>query len=646
MEKLKMHSPNLTETNISKIAELFPNCVAESKDEQGNLKLSVDFDQLKQELSDSLVEGPHERYHLDWPGKRQSLLTANAPIAKTLRPIRTESIDFDKTRNMFIEGDNLDSLQLLQETFLGKIKMIYIDPPYNTGHDFIYEDSYAISSNEFLKKSMQKDEIGNVLVSNLDSNGRFHSDWLSMIYPRLKLSRNLLRNDGILFVSIDDNEIENMRKLCNEVFGEKNFIAQVVWEKMYTTKNDSAQLSNCHEYVLVYAKDINEKPIHLLPRTPEMDARYNNPDDDPRGPWKPIPLYAKGERKNGRYAVISPITNKEHWPNPESHWLYSETDTKTLIEENRIYFGKDGNSQPNVKRFLTEVQQGAKAKTLWKHTEVGSNDSAKRELRLLYTNEQIPFDFPKPTLLLKRMLLLSTSSNKNDIVLDYFAGSSTTAHAVMLLNAEDGGNRRFVMIQLPEPCDKNSEAFKLGYSTIADISKERIRRAGTRILDEIKREGKSLRNEELFGSSGSSDTGILDIGFRVLKIDTSTMNDVFYNPDEIDQKKVDLFTENIKADRSNEDLLFQVLLDSGVDLSLPIAQVKVKQLEVFKVDTNALVACFAKKGEITEDICKELAKDKPLRVVFRDAGFKSDAVKINVEQIFKQLSPTTEVRTI
>jgi len=396
---------------------------------------------------------------------------------------------------------------------------------------------------------------------------------------------------------------------------------------MYTTKNDAAQLSQCHEYVLIYTKQSNAAVINLLPRTEEMDSRYTNSDNDPRGPWKAIPLYAKGERKNGRYVVISPTTGKEHWPGPDSHWLYIEEDTKKLIADNRISFGRDGNSQPNIKRFLTEVQQGTKSRTLWKHSEVGSNDSAKRELRELYGGKTIPFDFPKPTTLVYRMLQLSTTKSGDDIVLDFFSGSSTTAHAVMKINAEDTGNRKFIMVQLPEPCDEKSEAFKSGYQNIAEIGKDRIRRAGKKIKEE-----------------NPVTTQNLDIGFRVLKVDTSNMKDVYYTPDELKQDNLELFKDHIRPDRSPEDLLFQVFIDWGLDLTLPIAKETIDGKTVFLVDTNSLIACF--DAGINEELVKKLAASKPLRVVFRDDAFGSDSVKINVEQIFRLLSPGTEVKTL
>jgi adenine-specific DNA-methyltransferase len=656
MDKLKMHSPNLTEENTTKLASLFPNCVTESKDKTGTLKKSIDFDLLKQELSTHIVEGPQERYHLNWPGKREALLTANAPIAKTLRPCREESVDFDTTQNLFIEGDNLDALKLLQETYLGKIKMIYIDPPYNTGNDFIYADNFAESTDEYLLESGQKDDQGNRLVANTESNGRFHSDWLSMMLPRLKLARNLLSDNGVIFISIDYRESSNLVRLCNEIFGEQNAIAQIAWEKMYTTKNDTSLISCCHEYVLIYAKQITSESIGVLPRSSEMDARYLNPDSDPRGNWKAIPMYADGERKNGRFIITSP-TGKTHEPGPNSHWRYTEEDVLKLIQDNRIWFGKSGDSQPNLKRFLSEVQSGVKAKSLWNHKEVGSNDTASRELKSIFGTFS-PFSFPKPTSLLERMVQLGTHSSKS-IVLDFFAGSATTAHAVMQLNAEDGGNRKFIMVQLPEVCNEKSEAFKAGYKTIAEISKERIRRAGKKILDDLAiKDTPKIKNKEtgdLFSESSKDNVSgfrdfrgskKLDTGFRVLKVDSGNMADVYYTPDAMSQEGLFNLTDNIKPDRSEEDLLFQVLLDWGVDLTLPITREPLEDNEVYFVDGNALAACFVKKGRVTESFCKELAKRQPLRVVFRDAGFKDDSVKINVEQIFKLMSPHTDVRTI
>lgn len=475
-------SLNIVQDNLEKLKNLFPDIFSEGK---------IDFNKLRETLGDYL-ETDEERYNFTWHGKSKARHIAQTVSTGTLRPCKAESKHWDTTQNLFIEGDNLEVLKLLQKSYHKQVKMIYIDPPYNTGKEFIYPDNYKDNLDTYLEYTGQKDGEGRPYANkeNRETSGRYHTNWLNMMYPRLKLARNLLRDDGLIFISIDDNEQANLKKLCDEIFGEENFVANVAWEKMYTTKNDSALLSQCHEYVLIYVKSIKDQAIQLLPRTDEMDARYTNPDNDPRGPWKAIPLYAKGERKNGRYAVVSPLTGKEHWPGSDSHWLYIEEDTNKLIADNRISFGKDGNSQPNIKRFLTEVQQGTKSKTLWKHSEVGSNDSAKRELRVLYSEENIPFDFPKPTTLLARMLQLASIKDCNDIILDFFSGSCTTAHAVIDLNTQDNGNRKFIMVQLPEPCDEKSEAYKAGYKTIADIGRVRISKAGDKIkADNADKEG-------------------------------------------------------------------------------------------------------------------------------------------------------------
>ena len=635
-EKLDMSSPDLVSQNIEKIAVLFPNCVTETHN-----GIAIDFDLLKQELQHDVVDGTIERYRLEWPGKREAIVTANLPTTKTLRPVREDSVDFDNTENIYIEGDNLEVLKLLQESYLGKIKMIYIDPPYNTGKDFVYKDNFTQDTDEYQEEAGLKDEYHNRLVANPDTSGRYHSDWLTMMYPRLKLARNLLTDDGVIFISIDDNEQANLKRICDEIFGEDNFISNVVWEKMYTTKNDSSQLSECHEYIITYAKNIFEQSIRLLPRTAEMDARYTNPDNDSRGIWKSIPLYAKGERKNGRYPVISPTTGKIHLPNNDSHWLYAENDTIKLIEENRIYFGKDGNAQPNIKRFLTEVQQGAKSKTLWKHTEVGSNDSAKREMKNLYEDGNIPFDFPKPLTLLNRMLLLTTQ--KKDIVLDFFSGSATTAHSVMQLNTQDSGNRKFIMVQVPARTDEKSEAFKAGYENICEIGKERIRRAGNKLQEELKSK-LAKKDGELDLENEIKDNYTLDTGFRVYRLDESNMREVYYRPQDFQQGQLDVFADNVKPDRTADDLLAQVMLDWGLPLSLKIEQIEVDKKQVFKVAENSLMACF--DNDIDETFAKEVANHKPLRIVFKDSSFKDDTAKENVKQLLKQLSPETEMKVI
>lgn len=651
MDHLKMHSLNKIDENIAKIATLFPNCVTEAKDENGEITHKIDFDMLKQELSHSLVEGREERYQFTWPDKKQAILTANAPINKTLRPRREESVNFDETENLYIEGDNLEVLKLLQETYLGKIKMIYIDPPYNTGNDFVYNDEFSVSSSEFSERSGNFDEEGNLLVDNYtrntESNGRFHTDWLNMIYPRLKLARDLLSDDGVIFISIDDNEVENLKKICSEVFGDVNFVSSIVWQKIHSTKNDARYFSENHEYALVYTKNIERFKINLLPRTSEMNDRYKNPDNDFRGPWQSGDLVASGERSNGHYIVKSPKTGKEFDVPQGKHWVYSEENLKQLVASNQIWFGQDGNSFPRKKRFLSEVQDGRTANTLWLSEEVGHNQTATRELKALFDDEKY-FDFPKPILYIKQMLNLGT--NKDSIVLDFFSGSATTAHAVMQLNAEDGGNRKFIMVQLPELCDEKSEAFKAGYKNICEIGKERIRRAGKQLLKTTIQTGGGMENslfenslttsaETPLGVSNPCDNKKLDIGFRVLKCDTSNMEDVYYTPDHLD--KQDLFKNNIKSDRTGEDLLFQTMLDLGIMLSSKIETKKINGKEVFCVEGNYLMACF--DDTVDEATITEIAKEKPYYFVMRDPANSKDGDSLitNFEQIFTTYSPET-----
>ncbi len=622
MDKLKMHSPNLTQDHISRIRELFPDCVTETRGEDGRVKLAVDFDQLRQELSDSIVEGPQERYDLNWPGKKEALLTANAPVAKTLRPFREESVRFDTTKNLFIEGDNLDALKLLRETYLGKVKMIYIDPPYNTGNDFVYEDDFAEEVDEYLLRSNQRDATGNRLTANAATNGRFHSDWLTMMYSRLRIARDLLCDDGVIFISIDDGEVANLRKIADQIFGETNFIANLIWQKKYTRANDAKWFSDNHDHILCYGKNKQGMVLNMLPRNDDQLAAYANPDSHPKGVWKATPLHAKSGTNTTEYTFRNGVTWK---PPVGTYRRFNDESMKLMDENNEIWFGADGKQTPSRKSFLCEVKDGVTPVTLWPYEEVGHNHEASNELKSLGLGGL--FTNPKPTRLLKRALLLATKPN--DLVLDFFAGSSTTADAVFQLNAEDGGNRRFIMVQLAEPCDKGSEAFKAGFRTIAEISKERIRRAGKNALNEAKADGWNK-----------------DIGFRVLKIDTSNMADVYYTPDALDKGQIGLLVDNIKPDRTTEDLLFQVMLDWGVELTLTIEKKTLQGKEVFFVDGNALAACFDAHGGVDEALVRELAKTQPLRAVFRDAGFKDSAVKINVEQIFKLLSPATEVKCI
>jgi adenine-specific DNA-methyltransferase len=626
MDKLKMHSPDLTQDNIARIRDLFPGCVTEARDETtGAVRLAVDFDQLRQEMSDHIVDGAQERYRLDWPGKREALATANGPEAKTLRPSHEESVLFEMTNNLFIEGDNLSALKLLQHSYLGRVKLIYIDPPYNTGSDFVYADDFAQGSDEFLRKSMQRDETGKRLVSNTDSNGRFHSDWLSMMYPRLKVARTLLSQDGAIFISIDDHEHANLKKMCDEIFGSENFVNTIIWEKRYSPQNAVKWFSESHDFLLVYARDKMNWHPHLLERTEEMNARYKNLDNDPRGVWKPADATAQaGHGTKSQFYEITAPNGKRHKPPNGRCWVYTQEVFQSMVDDNRIWFGENGNNAPAIKFFLTEVKQGTVCKTIWHYNEVGHNQEGKKELNKLFPEASV-FDTPKPVRLLKRVLRLATG--EKSIVLDFFAGSATTAHAAMQLNADDGASRTVISVQIPEPTAIGSAAREVGFTTIADIAKERIRRAGKNILD-----GECHPDWNR------------DVGFRVLKVDTSNMKDVYYRPDELKQSNLLDTVDNVKEDRTAEDLLFQVLVDWGVDLALPIRRDTVQGKTVFFVDDNALVACFDRG--ITEDLVKELAGQEPLRVVFRDNGFVSDAVKINVEQIFRQLSPTTDVKAI
>ena len=670
MEKLKMHSPNLTQDNIARIRDLFPGCVTEAKGEDGSVKLAVDFDQLRQELSDSIVEGPQERYQLNWPGKREALLTANAPIAKTLRPVRTtknskgehieESVNFDTTKNIFIEGDNLDALKLLQENYLGKIKMVYIDPPYNTGNDFVYADDFVDEVSEFFLRSNQVDREGNRLTANPETSGRFHSDWLSMMYSRLKLSRNLLRDDGLIVIHIDENEYPNLEKLLAEIYGEKNNLGTIVWDKR-NPKGDATGVAQQHELICIYCKDREffkttcefqrpkENAGKMLAKAKQIlskeggvtekarkeykdwvnqqdltggEKAYNQIDDN-GDVFRPVSMAWPNKKKAPEdyfIPLIHPVTGKE-CPVPERGWRNPPATMQELLKSGLIIFGPDEKTQPTRKYRLNDNLFENIPSLLY----YGGSDDA------LLADLKIPFDTPKPVQVAKR--LIQSICKNDDILIDFFAGSCTAAHALMLLNAEDGANRRFIMVQLPEERDEKSEAKKLGYSVVSEIGKNRIRRAAKKIREEFS-EILATRNTEL------------DLGFRLLKVDTSNMADVYYSPDVLEKANLDLFVDNIKPDRTPEDLLFQVMLDWGVDLALPIAKQSIQGKDVFFVDGNVLTACFDASGSIDETFVKELAKLQPLRVVFRDAGFKNSAVKINVEQIFKLMSPVTEVKCI
>ena len=485
MDKLKMHSLDGVERNIELIGKLFPNAITEVM-RDGKVEHAIDFDVLRQELSDSIVEGREERYQFTWPDKKKAMLAANAPITATLRPIVADSVGKDgkpggfDSENLYIEGDNLEVLKLLQETYLGKVKMIYIDPPYNTGNDFVYKDDFAQSATDYMDNSGQYDEEGNRLVTNTESNGRFHTDWLNMIYPRLKLAKDLLADDGVIFISIDDSEQGNLKKICDDIFGECNFVNTVIWEKRYSPQNAVQWFSENHDFVLVYAKNKMIWHPQLLERTDEMNARYTNRDNDPRGPWKAVDSTAQGGHgTKSQFYVLKAPNGKEHHLTSGRCWLYTEKVMAEMIADNRIWFGENGNNVPAIKRFLTEVKQGVACQTIWKYEDVGHSQDGKKELKALFP-ETVPFDTPKPTKLLERMLKIT--SEPDFICLDFFSGSATTAHAVMKLNAEDGGHRKFIMVQLPEKTNEKSEAYKAGYKNICEIGKERIRRAGKQIL--------------------------------------------------------------------------------------------------------------------------------------------------------------------
>lgn len=550
-------------------------------------------------------------------------MEANTTTNKTLRPCIEESKDWDNTENLYIEGDNLEVLKLLQNSYFNKVKMIYIDPPYNTGNDFIYIDDFAQNIDEYEEAKGSFDEEGNRLFKNTDTNGRFHSDWCSMIYPRLVLARNLLANDGVIFISIDDNEQENLKKICDEVFGEKNFIAQVIWERAYAPVNLKKHFSENHDYIICYAKDIDKAICNGLPRASEANDRYSNPDNDPRGIWKSDNLSVGPIVQSKIYEIITPGGRKV-LP-PEGYcWRLSKEKFKEFVKDNRIWFGKDGNNVPSIKRFLTEVKQSITPMTIWKYSEVGHSQDAKQNLKKLFDGKSF-FDYPKSVELIKRCIQLY--SNESSIIIDFFSGSATTAHAVMQLNAEDGGKRKFIMVQLLEKTDEKSEAFKAGYKNICEIGKERIRRAGEKIKEEAGLNGQDL-----------------DIGFRVLKLNSSNMKDIYYSADEYDQGMLENMQSNTKEDRTDLDLLFGCLVDWGLELDKPYTTKKINGHKVHIYNDGDLVACFEK--DLDMKTIDEIAKLQALRVVFSDNSFVDSATKINVAEHFKMIAPDTDIKVI
>ncbi len=676
MEKLKMQSPDKIDENLDKIAKLFPNVITESKDQEGNITKAIDFDLLKQSLSSVLVEDDAERYRLDWPGKKASLLKANSPINKTLRPCREESVNFDTTENLYLEGDNFQVLKILQESYLNKVKMIYIDPPYNTGKDFVYTDNFKVAKEDYEEEIGLYDEEGGKLFRNTDTNGRFHSDWLSMMYERLIVARDLLREDGVIFISIDDNEVHNLRKICDEVFGEENFVTDLIWEKKKKGTFLSNSITNVKEDILVYSKNCssfngligeinsdvetypcinasNKRELRTIPKGIISKYKYPNYKLE-KG--SEISVTTMSLKLHSDLIIENNILAKDLII--EGNWRYNQERMTAYSLNQEIYITQDlylrrkvtEPREKTLKDLLPRIGTNPKLKYKYFNTNNlfedgwGSNEDGEEEIRLILESKGI-MDYPKPSKLLKK--LIASIRDKRSIILDFFSGSATTAHAVMQLNAEDGGNRKFIMVQLPEKTDEKSEAYKAGYKTISDIGKERIRRAGKQIMDDLRAERDKLA-EKIFEDDKLKEVqdklDNLDIGFRVYKTDSSNMKDVFYHPNDYEQMTVENLVSNTKEDRSPEDLLTQVILDLGLELNLPIEKQRIKKNDVYFVLHNSLVACF--DDELDFEIVDEIAKVKPLKVVFKDSSFKDDKDRINLESRFKRLSPDTAIKVL
>ena len=613
--RMELQSADGVQLNLDALYQIAPSCFTEVADnELGGVKRVVNFDVLRQLLGDNAVEDAPEAYEFNWVGKQAARAEVLQPTKKTLRPVKEDSVDWDNTQNLYIEGDNLEVLKLLQKSYLGKVKMIYIDPPYNTGNDFVYHDDFAMSADEYAEASGSVDELGNKYIKNMDSNGRFHSDWCSMIYPRLMVARTLLTEDGVIFISIDDNEQKNLKNLCDEVFGCNNFLAQVVWERAFSPINLMKHFSPSHDYILCYANDVSKAVCHGIGRSDEANDRYSNPDNDPRGVWSSSDISVGPPVQENIYTITTPSGRNVEPPAGRS-WRLSRKAFRERLEDNRIWFGPNGDNTPRIKRFLSELRKtGITPMTIWKHTEVDHSQGATQKLAKLFDGKKY-FDYPKPVTLIERCLQLY--SDKDSIILDFFSGSGTTAHAVMQLNAEDGGNRKFIMVQLSEETPEDSEARKAGYNTIPDIAKERIRRAGKKIKEE-----------------SPLTTADLDTGFRVFRLDEGNYEDVKRSPKEFKHDQLDLFLNNIKADRNDLDLLFGCMLDWGVQLSLPMEQEVVDGKTIYTVNDGDLVACFAEN--VSEEVVKAMADKMPLRVIFRDSCFAQDADKINIYETFKQ----------
>lgn len=628
MEKLHMQSADGVQVNIEKIASLFPDCVTETivgydADDKPILRHKLDFEKLQQNLSSEIISGKEERYQFTWPDKKKAILLANSPINATLRPCRDESVDFDNTKNLYIEGDNLDVLKCLKETYLHKVKMIYIDPPYNTGNDFIYEDDFAESTSEYLANSGQFDEQGRRLVTNTESNGRFHTDWLNMIYPRLKVARDLLTDDGVIFISIDDHEQDNLKRICCELFGERNFIAQLVWERAFSPKNDARFISNSHDYILMFAKDIDSFVIGRLERTEEANARYSNPDNDPRGVWMSSDISVKTYTASCDYPITTP-SGKIIEPPAGRCWRLSKNAFFERLQDNRIWFGPNGDNTPRIKRFLSELKFDGMAPTsILFYKDVGHSQEGAQEVVSLFGDKGV-FDGPKPVRLLERLITLANLKD-DSIVLDFFSGSASTAHALMKKNEEKESHCKFILVQIPEEISEKKKA--QGYKTICEIGKERIRRAGKKI-----KEDKPLTTQNL------------DTGFRVLKLDSSNMQNVYYSPADTTQSNIFNLVDNVKEDRTPEDLLFQVMLELGATLDSKIDTTSIEGKQIFNVEDNYLVACFER--DIDDEVVTAIAKMQPQYAVLRDTSMATDSTATNFEQIFKTYAPDTVTKVL
>ena len=623
--KLELCSVNGTQLNLEALYQIAPSCFTEVKDDKtGELRHVVNFKTLRQLLGDNAVEDADEMYQFTWPGKQESRREAARPTTKTLRPVVEDSVDWDNTQNLYIEGDNLEVLKLLQKSYMGKVKMIYIDPPYNTGNDFVYDDDFAASQDDYDLFAGNIDELGNRYRKNTETNGRFHSDWCSMMYSRLMVARSLLTEDGVIFISIDDNEQKNLKNICDEIYGSTNFLAQVIWERAFSPINLMKHFSPSHDYILVYAKNGENAVCNGIKRSEEANDRYSNPDNDPRGVWSSSDISVGPAIQENVYTITTP-SGREVEPPAGRSWSLSRKAFRERLQDNRIWFGPDGNGVPRIKRFLSELRKtGVTPMTIWKHTEVDHSQGATQKLAKLFDGKKY-FDYPKPVTLIQRCI--SLYSNKDSLILDFFSGSATTAHAVMQLNAEDCGNRKYIMVQLPEETPEDSEARKAGYNTIPEIAKERIRRAGKKIKEE-----------------SPLTTQNLDTGFRVFRLADSNFEEVKKAPAEYDQSQLDLFLNNVKSDRTDLDLLFGAMLSWGVQLSLPMTCEEVDGKMIYSVNDGDLVACFA--DDITENIVKAMADKQPLRVLFRDSCFARDDAKINVFETLKQLLDWSEEEAI